>query len=121
MGVAGPIEPFYLGVAERIREARRQAGWSQEALARAIGRQRLAIVMIETGRNRVSLQDFVGIAKALDVPIAQLLGQAADDQQRQIRAAQARASAQLQAAARQFDSAREALAKALDALPGPPP
>ena len=56
----------------RIRELRRQRGWSQEQLGAMIGFSQSKISKIENG-NCDSLSDLKLIAKALEVPIEELV------------------------------------------------
>jgi len=58
----------------RLREARKQAGLSQEALAHACGLDRTYIGGIERGERNVGLVDVHRIAAALGVPPGELFG-----------------------------------------------
>ena len=58
--------------AVRIRELRRQKGWSQERLAEEADIHRTYLGGIETARRNPSLRNIIRIAFALDVPVAEL-------------------------------------------------
>ena len=59
-------------VGTRIRELRRQRGWSQEQLGAMIGFSQSKISKIENG-DWDSLSDLRLIAKSLEVPIEELV------------------------------------------------
>ncbi|MBI2634733.1 helix-turn-helix transcriptional regulator [Candidatus Peregrinibacteria bacterium] len=58
---------------QRVREIRKQKGFSQEELATKSGLHRTYISDIERGDRNVSLKNVEKIAKALRVPIGNLL------------------------------------------------
>ncbi|MBI4903691.1 MAG: helix-turn-helix transcriptional regulator [Acidobacteria bacterium] len=58
--------------AERVRELRRERGWSQEKLAEEADLHRTYIGGIERGLRNVSLWNIARLAHALSVPIAEL-------------------------------------------------
>ena len=60
---------------ERVRKYRRQKGWSQEQLGAIVGFSQSKISKIERGERGDwdSLSDLRLIAKALDVPIQELV------------------------------------------------
>ncbi len=60
-------------VGRRIRELRKQKGWSQEHLADEADVHRTYMWGIEAGRRNPSLKHLTRIADALDVPIAALV------------------------------------------------
>jgi len=60
----------------RIRQARAQAGLSQNALARRLGITAGAVALWETGRSRPTGDKLPGLAKLLGVTSAWLLGEA---------------------------------------------
>ncbi|MFJ8995645.1 helix-turn-helix transcriptional regulator [Streptomyces sp. NPDC102279] len=60
-------------IGERIREARRAARLSQEALAERAGIDRQAINRIELGRQAAYVDNLLRIAYALDLPLADLV------------------------------------------------
>ena len=63
-------------VAERIREARKQAGLSQGQVAKLMGLHRPSVSEIEAGNRRVSAEEVVTLAKLFDVSVAWLVGDA---------------------------------------------
>lgn len=54
----------------RLREAR---GWSQEHLAVVVGLDRSYVGGVERGERNISLENIAKFAKALDVPMSQLM------------------------------------------------
>lgn len=60
-------------VGKNIRRLRKQVGWSQEELAEASELHRTYIGAIERGERNVSLENIVGIARALRVQPSELL------------------------------------------------
>ena len=56
----------------RVRDLRKQRGWSQEALAAECGLDRTYVSGIERGKRNVSLQNILLLAETLDVTIAEL-------------------------------------------------
>ena len=58
--------------AVRIRELRRQKGWSQERLAEEADIHRTYLGGIETARRNPSLRNIIKIALALEVPVRDL-------------------------------------------------
>lgn len=61
-------------IGDRIRDARRNAGLTQEALAERVGRDRKTISRWESAYRDPALTDLLLIANALDVPLADLVG-----------------------------------------------
>ncbi len=59
---------------QRLSRVRDDAGLSQSALARAVGTSQSAISQIEAGERNPSFETIRQIARALDIPPAQLLG-----------------------------------------------
>lgn len=57
---------------ERVRELRRERGFSQEGFADECGLHRTYMSGIERGLRNVSIENVARIAKALRVPIGQL-------------------------------------------------
>jgi transcriptional regulator with XRE-family HTH domain len=55
-----------------ILERRKALGWNQERLAEIVGVDRSAISLIESGRRSLTATTIVGMATALDVPVAEL-------------------------------------------------
>lgn len=66
-----PAQPRTFG--QNLREARRQAGVSQDDLARESGVDRTAISTYERGRREPNLRTVVKLARALGVSPATLL------------------------------------------------
>lgn len=67
------------GVGERLRMAREQSGLSQGQVARMLGMHRPTISEIEAGRRRVAAEELATFARAYDVSVAWLVGEAVDD------------------------------------------
>lgn len=64
-------------VGARIAAARVAGGWTQQALAEAVGLSEAVVVSrIEQGSRGVTLDTLLQIAKALDVPVGSLLDSA---------------------------------------------
>ncbi len=59
----------------RIRELRRQRGWSQQQLARSAGLSRNFVAQIERGESTPTVATLGRLAQALATTIAELLGQ----------------------------------------------
>lgn len=60
-------------IGERIREERRCARLTQEAVANLIGIDRPSIVLIEQGERNATIDTLLLIADALNVPLADLV------------------------------------------------
>ncbi len=60
-------------LAKKIKLLRFSRGWSQETLAELCGFSRSYIANIESGKHNLSLDNLERIAKAFEVPIAELL------------------------------------------------
>lgn len=60
---------------ERIRELRLQHGLTQQELADAVGCSRPAVVLWETGLRQTPLGQLRKIAKILQAPLSELLGE----------------------------------------------
>ena len=58
---------------EEIRKVRKQQGLSQEQLAKIAGLSRYSIINFETGRRDPRVKDLKKIAKALHVPVKELI------------------------------------------------
>lgn len=65
-------------IGNRIRKYRRQKGWSQEQLGELVGFSQSKISKIENG-DWDSLSDLRLIAKALEVPIEELITDHSDE------------------------------------------
>ena len=63
----------YEALGQRIKDARRQKGYTQEQLAAVVGMSQQHIGNIETAANKLSLQALVDIAEVLDVTADALL------------------------------------------------
>lgn len=60
---------------QRIASSRREAGVSQEALAHHIGVERRSIQRYEAGVRDPGYSDLLLIARVLDTPLAELVGE----------------------------------------------
>ncbi|WP_458407704.1 helix-turn-helix domain-containing protein [Anaerotignum sp.] len=60
--------------AKNLRKFRKQKGYSQEKLAKALNYGYTAIANYESGRNEPSLDDLIRLAEALDVTLDELIG-----------------------------------------------
>ncbi|WP_235935379.1 helix-turn-helix domain-containing protein [Candidatus Laterigemmans baculatus] len=58
---------------DRVRELRKQRGWSQEEFALQCGLDRTYVGGIERGERNVALRNIERIARTLDVTIACLM------------------------------------------------
>ena len=67
------MEPTYIQLGQRIKEARLKRGMTQRTLASKIGLSRVSIVNIEAARQRVSLMKAEQIASALGVQLSELI------------------------------------------------
>ena len=64
---------YYLVVGSKIREHREKAGLTQVELADAVGLSRTSLTNIERGRQRLMLDQFDSICRAVGVSVAELL------------------------------------------------
>jgi ribosome-binding protein aMBF1 (putative translation factor) len=60
-------------VARRIRRLRERRGWSQQGLAERAGLSRTYLARLETARQDPTLSTLAKLAKALKVPLAELV------------------------------------------------
>lgn len=60
-------------IGQRIVELRSQKGWSQSDLARASNKDRQAIEKLENGKVNPTVYSLLEIAKALEVPLKELV------------------------------------------------
>lgn len=67
------LEPYYLGFASRVRNARIRAGMSQDDLAKRLGVTRPSVSNIESGRQRVLAHTACAIADITGVEREELL------------------------------------------------
>lgn len=72
----GRYDPVDVSVGARIRLTRKMRGWSQQALAEAVGVSFQQVQKYERGTNRVSASMLARIAAALGVSVAELFGPA---------------------------------------------
>jgi transcriptional regulator with XRE-family HTH domain len=70
---------FSKGLASRVRHLRTERGWSARELARRIGVGVATVRRIERALGNPSLAVLVSAAKAMKVPLSQLLGKKADE------------------------------------------
>lgn len=68
------MEIDYKIIGERIREARRRRGWSQERLSEEIDVATAYISRIERGSSQVNLKRLAQISKALGTSLEYLIG-----------------------------------------------
>lgn len=57
----------------KIAEARKSKGWTQQALAEAVGLTQGAVAHWESGRRQPPVATLRKIAEALGVPVAELI------------------------------------------------
>lgn len=67
------VEAIYTRFGRELRRVRRQKGMTQDDLGQRVNLGRTSIVNIESGRQRVHLHTFVGLADALELSPAELL------------------------------------------------
>jgi len=60
-------------LAMKLKELRKQRGWTQPVLAKRAGLSAGYIARVETGRHDPKLSTLVKLAKALGVPVTELL------------------------------------------------
>lgn len=76
--LAASIEPIYVAIGTRLRDARIDAGWTQEEVAGWVGLSRTSVTNAETGRQRLMLHQIVIYADVMSVPLGELIGSAVD-------------------------------------------
>jgi|SRR6185312_11784632 len=74
-------DPIDVDVGARIRARRISLGLSQTKLAKALGLTFQQVQKYERGDNRVSASTLVRVGRALDIPVASLLGEDANRSQ----------------------------------------
>lgn len=72
--MSGKEEHRRVAIAERVREARKQAGLSQGQVAKLMGLHRPSVSEIEAGNRRVSAEELMKLAELFDVSAAWLMG-----------------------------------------------
>ena len=60
---------------QRVRQLRKDCGWSQEDLAAASGLDRSYMGGIERGERNVALRNLEAIAVALDISLSELMNE----------------------------------------------
>ncbi len=68
------MEVDYKIIGKRIKEARKDKGWSQEKLSEEIDVTTVYISRVERGSSQVNLKRLAQISKALDVSLEYLIG-----------------------------------------------
>lgn len=63
-------DPRYRDLIDKLVEARKEKGVSQDALAKLLGRHQQFVSRYETGERRLDVVEFVDIARALGVSLA---------------------------------------------------
>lgn len=63
----------YIGIGERIMLARRRAGLSQREFGKRLGISHAAVSDLETGKTKPDLDNLTVVARALGVPLSQLV------------------------------------------------
>lgn len=68
------VKPDYVAIGNRIREARKNAGFTQAELAEPLDLSQPAINTIESGRVSLTLDNLFMISEVLDQPVEYFLG-----------------------------------------------
>ena len=76
---------YFTALGAHIASLRKAAGMTQEELARAIGVSQQTVFAYELGERRVSVLILAKLAKAFDIPVAELIGMVEPRQRRQRR------------------------------------
>ena len=63
----------YSLIGDRIRQARKEKGWSQEKLSEEIDVATAFLSRVERGHSQINLKRLAQISKALDVPLEKLV------------------------------------------------
>lgn len=58
---------------QRLRELRRQRGWSQERLAMEVGLDRSYVGSVERGERNISLENIAKFARTFNLPLSDLM------------------------------------------------
>ena len=85
---AGAIQ----GLAREVRAARKAKGWTLSELSANVNLDKGYLSKIERGLKAPSVSTVLNLARALDVPVAQLFGEALDESAIHISRAEARAT-----------------------------
>lgn len=64
--------PALIKIGERIRELRKEKGFSQESFASEVGLDRTYMGSVERGERNLAALNLIRIAKTLDVEIGEL-------------------------------------------------
>ena len=75
MSVAKVVDAKRVQIAERLREARKLAGLSQNHVAKMLGLHRPSVSEMEAGNRRVSADEAARLAEIYDVNVTWLLGE----------------------------------------------
>lgn len=112
------VSAFYATLGQRITQARKDAGLTQDALSRAVGLSRSSIANVENGVQQTPLHTLLAICQATGVTLTALIDgtDASGAVQASVTARQAKATAE---AAQRVEAARRrvsALGESLDEL-----
>ena len=72
-------------VAANVRAERARRGWRQRDLGQRLGWSADTVSDVESGRRRIGIEDMPRLCRAFEVPLAQLLHGADDDDLRALR------------------------------------
>ena len=72
------MEDLLIALGKRVHDLRAAKGWSQEEFAHHGGLHRTYIGQIERGEKNISFGNLVKLSRALDVPLADLVGNLED-------------------------------------------
>ena len=67
------IEPVYIEIGERIKSCRKALDLTQSDIANAVGLSRPSIANIETGRQRIYLDDALAFSSILGLSLRHLI------------------------------------------------
>jgi transcriptional regulator with XRE-family HTH domain len=67
------VSPAHAVFGQTVRTNRTDRGWSQQGLADRAGLHRNYVGAVELGRRNVSLRNMLALARALDMPLAELV------------------------------------------------
>jgi transcriptional regulator with XRE-family HTH domain len=83
---AASIEPIYISIGARLRDARIDAGWTQDEVAGWVDLSRTSVTNVEIGRQRLMLHQIVIYADVMSIPLGELIGSAVDTTNAKLRA-----------------------------------